>query len=236
MYKPPILRAAVGSAVAGTTIPGLAFTGFSAAGYLLVAVGLLAAGLLLVRVSKPPVDPTSWKRRFERGRPFVASAVAALGVTLLIFSGWWRGLETWGSAHIIELVTSRPTIARTHTAIVVIHGTHTVSAFNLTNQCTVAQILGSIMIGGAPLFLVRRMSILRVGSALLVAALVLVTFNLVRLTAIGVAVLAWGHNGFAVSHTYLGSLLTFVGTCVAGAAFALVLIAHRRTPVVEWSS
>ena len=236
MYGSPLLRAAVGSAVAGTTIRGLAFTGFSAAGYVLLAVGLLAVGLLLVRMSKPSVDPASRVRRVDRSRPLVAAAVAAMGVTLLVFSGWWRGLETWGSAHMIGLVTSRPTTARTHTAIVVIHGTHVVSAFNLTNQCTVAQILGSIMIGGAPLFLVRRMSMLRVGTALLVGALVLVTFNLLRLTAIGVAVLAWGHNGFAISHTYLGSLLTFVGTCVAGGAFALVLIAHRRLPVVKTTS
>jgi hypothetical protein len=40
---------------------------------------------------------------------------------------------------------------------------------------------------------------------------------------------AWGLDpGLEIAHTYFGSLLTVVGTCAAGVAFAVVLIGRRK--------
>jgi len=48
------------------------------------------------------------------------------------------------------------------------------------------------------------------------------------LTAIGATVSKFGRDpGLLIAHTYLGSLLTVVGTCTAGIAFAAVLLGRR---------
>jgi exosortase/archaeosortase family protein len=220
----------VGPLVLGTASGQLPYTGFSAGGYVLLAVGLLVMGLLLARLGHDRSTPYDGRRRARFGRPLLAVAVAGLGGLLLVFSGWWRGVETWVAAHSIQLVTQENTTGAFQTGIVVLHrGSKTAAAFALTGQCSVAYILGSLLIGGAPLLLLRRLSLARVGSALLLTSLVLMAVNVARLTAIGVAILAWGHDGFTVSHTYLGSLVTFVGTCLAGVAFALVMVAQRRS-------
>ena len=53
--------------------------------------------------------------------------------------------------------------------------------------------------------------------------------NLGRLTVIGASVAAWGQgSGFRFGHVYMGSIMTFVGTCVAGIVFAMVLLWHGR--------
>ncbi len=216
-----------GPAVLGTTLHKLPFTGFSTTGFVLLAVALLVTGLLLARLGQARAGHVG--RRGRLGRVAAATTVGLGGLLLLVFSGWWRGLETWGAAHSIQLATSEHTTGVVHAGVVVLaHRSGPATVFALTNQCTVAQILGSILIGGAPLLLVRRLSVARVTVALLVASTVLVVVNQLRLTAIGLAVSHWGHDGFAVSHTYFGSVLTFVGTCMAGVAFALVLLGHGR--------
>jgi exosortase/archaeosortase family protein len=227
VYKPGL---AVGPVVLGVKYSHLPYTGFSTVAYILLALGLMITGLLLARLGQDRSRRLPSSGRRERlGRALAAISVAGLGVLLLTFSGWWRGIETWSAAHSIHLVTQHPTTAVARAGIVVLHESPTTaSLFALTSQCTVAAILGTLLIGGAPLLLVRRLSVLRVTSALFAASLVLVVLNLLRLTAIGVAVLAWGHNGFALSHTYLGSLITFIGTCLAGVTFALVLLARQR--------
>jgi exosortase/archaeosortase family protein len=232
VYKPVVGATTV---VLGLKVSKLPYTGFGTVTYILIAIALLVTGLLLARLgqarSGTPTSP-QWSRV---GRWFAAIAVGAAGLSLLVFTGGWRGFETWTAAHSIRLVTNHTTTAVVnHGVVVVHHNSASATAFALTNQCTVAGILGALLMGGAPLLLVRRLSMARVSAAIGLAALVLVVANLVRITAIGVAILAWGHDGFAFSHTYLGSLLTFVGTCLAGVTFALVLLA-RRSPAAAGS-
>jgi exosortase/archaeosortase family protein len=231
VYKPVVGATTV---VLGLKVSKLPYTGFSTVTYILIAIALLVTGLLLARLGqgRSGTAAPQWSRF---GRWFAAIAVGAAGLSLLVFSGGWRGFETWTAAHSIRLVTDHSTTAVLNTGVVVVHhNAASATAFALTNQCTVAGILGALLLGGAPLLLVRRLSLLRVASAIGLAALVLVVANLVRITAIGIAILAWGHDGFAFSHTYLGSLLTFVGTCLAGVTFALVLLA-RRSPAAAGS-
>jgi len=206
----------------------LARTGFSTATYVLLGLGLLATGLLLVRIHHRPVPAAQTKRR-PVGRAVLVLAVIALGLLPLVFTDWWRGVETVVAAHGIQLASRQTSTAHVHSGIVVLYqGARPVSAFALTSQCTVGYVLGVMVISAAPLLFLRRLSMARVGLAVVVTAVVLMAVNMIRLTAIGVAILAWGEGGFSVAHTYLGSLLTFIGTCLAGAAFVLVLIARPR--------
>jgi exosortase/archaeosortase family protein len=77
--------------------------------------------------------------------------------------------------------------------------------------------------------LLRQLSTVRTSIAIAVAMSVLILVNVARLTAIGAAVSAWGLDpGLEIAHTYFGSLLTVVGTCAAGVAFAVVLIGRRK--------
>lgn len=225
MYKPGV---AAGTVVLGLKVSRLPYTGFSTVTYILIALVLLATGLLLARLGQRQ-SATGASLRWSRfGRGLAAVVVGFAGLGLLLFTGGWRAFETWTAAHSINLVTHHATTAVVNTGVVVVHhSSASATAFALTNQCTVAGILGALLLGGAPLLLVRRLSTVRVAAAIGLAALVLVVANLVRITAIGVAILAWGHGGFAFAHTYLGSLLTFVGTCLAGVTFALVLLARR---------
>lgn len=213
------------SATGAKTLP---FTGLSTTLYVLLAIALLVTGLLLARLGH--VRRAEAREHSRLTNVLACLLVAGAGIALLVFSAQWRGFETWAAAHTIHLATGDATRGVVSNGIVVILHHHGASMFALTTECTVAQILGALLIGGAPLLLVRRLSLRRVASALGLAALVLVIVNVIRLTMIGVAINSWGHNGFAISHTYLGSLVTFVGTCLAGVVFALVLIARRRSP------
>ena len=220
----------LGPAVLGAGAGSLPFTGINVLPYALLALGLLVAGLLLARAGRPRARSEAVAAHRDRGfRVGLAVAIGAIGVLILVFDGWWRGVEAWAAAHSIQLVTSNATDAVTRTGFIVMQDSATsISAFVVTNECTMAQILGALLIGGAPLLLVHRLSMLRVSTALGAAVVVLLSVNIVRLTAIGVAVATGGDSGFVFAHTYLGSLLTFVGTCLAGVMFALVLIAKSR--------
>lgn len=223
---------AIGPVAVGGAAGTLAVTGAPIAGYFLVGLAMLIAGLLLLRVGQARAGGPGISR--PRGRALSAllvSGVAALGVGLIVFAGWWRGIEAAASANTIHLVTGRgATVAGGAGVVALHHGVQVSSVFALTSECSVAYIAGSLLIGGAPLLLLRRLSALRIAGALLLAVAVLEAVNVIRLTAIGAAVSYWGETGFAVAHTYLGTLLTFVGTCLAGAAAAFVLVAHGRRP------
>lgn len=230
MYKPAVVGGAV-TTVLGLKITknSLPFTGFSTVAYVLLGIALLVTGLLVARLGRARDDAaTSAAQRERILRAAVAVTVGVAGLLILVFSGWWRGAEAWMTAHSIGLVTSHATAAYSGGIVVMHHGASSLSAFALTRECSVAQIMGAVLIGGAPLFLVRRLSMRRVGTALLLASSVLVIANVIRLTAIGVAIQAWGSDGFSLAHTYLGSLVTFVGTCLAGVTFAAVLLTRQR--------
>ena len=233
MYKVGAVSAGLvaGPLVLGVTTERLAVTGSATVGYVLVGLALLLIGLLLARVGRAPVAAGPSRHR-RLGRVLAALATASVGLMLLVFSARWRGLEAWTAARSIHLAVPHIEATALGNGIVVLReGSTSAAAFALTSECTMAFMLGAFLLGGGPLLIVRRLRMRRVVAALLAAALVLMTVNVLRLTAIGMAVMEWGQRGFSVSHLYLGSLLTFVGTSLAGAAFALVLMARRGTRV-----
>jgi exosortase/archaeosortase family protein len=152
------------------------------------------------------------------------------GVVLLVLAKAWRGVEATMSAHAIAGLTGQTTIASPSRHLLILYRNSSVqSIFVLTGECSVAYLLATLFICAAPLLLLKQLSPLRTGVAVFVAMSVLVLVNVARLTAIGAAVSVWGLDpGLEIAHTYFGSLLTVVGTCAAGIAFAAVLIGRRR--------
>jgi exosortase/archaeosortase family protein len=153
------------------------------------------------------------------------------GAALVALANTWRGLEATLAAHAIALVTGEETLAVPADHLLILYKSTSVqSVFVLTSECSVAYLLAALLVGSAPLMLLRHLSPWRTLTAVGVTTAALILVNTVRLAAIGATVSEWGTDpGLEIAHTYLGSLVTVVGTCVAGVAFAAVLVI-RRTP------
>jgi len=163
-------------------------------------------------------------------RWFAAALLVGVGSCVMVLAKPWRGVEATLSAHAIHLVTGQTAIANPGRHLLILYKSNSVQAtFVLTSECSVAYLLAALLIGAAPLMLLKKLSPWRTAIAVSVSAAILVLVNVARLTAIGATVSEWGRDpGLTIAHTYLGSLLTVIGTCAAGTAFAVVMLRHRR--------
>jgi exosortase/archaeosortase family protein len=164
-------------------------------------------------------------------RWIAASVLTLAGGSLIALATAWRGIEAILSSHAIQLVTGQTTIAVPGRHLLILYKSTSVqSIFTLTSECSVGYLLAALLIGSAPLMLLRQLSPWRTAIAIMVTAGVLILVNVARLTAIGATVSVLGHDpGLQIAHTYLGSLVTVVGTLAAGIAFAAVLVGHRKS-------
>jgi exosortase/archaeosortase family protein len=163
-------------------------------------------------------------------RWLAASFLVAAGGAVIALASTWRGAEAVLSGEAIQLVTRQTTMAVPARHLLILYkDTSVQSVFVLTSECSVAYLIAALLIGGAPLMLLRQLSPWRTAAAISLTAAILTAVNVARLTAIGATVSVWGRDpGLAIAHTYLGSLLTVVGTCAAGIAFAAVLVGRRN--------
>lgn len=159
-------------------------------------------------------------------RLLAAAALAGAGVAMVFLATAWRGVEATLSAHAIHVVTGENTAANPGRHLLILFkNTSVQSTFVLTGECSVAYLLAALFIGAAPLMLLRQLARWRTVAAIAAGASVLILVNVARLTAIGATVSTWGRDpGLTIAHTYLGSLLTIVGTAAAGVTFAAVLV------------
>lgn len=174
-------------------------------------------------------EPVPARSRTRAPRWLAALLLVAAGGTLIALAGQWRGIEATLSGNTIHLVTGQTAIAVPGRHLLILYKSASVqSIFVLTSECSVAYLVAALLIGSAPLMLLRQLSPWRTAMAVAVALTVLVLVNVARLTAIGATVSTWGRDpGLAIAHTYLGSVLTVVGTCAAGLAFAVTLLGRR---------
>jgi exosortase/archaeosortase family protein len=174
-------------------------------------------------------SPAPAGSRARAARWLAGLLLVAGGGVLIALAGQWRGIEATLSGHTIQLLTGQTTIAVPGRHLLILYKSTSVqSIFVLTSECSVAYLVAALLIGSAPLMLLRQLSPWRTAMAVTVALAVLVFVNVARLTAIGATVSTWGRDpGLAIAHTYLGSVLTVVGTCAAGLAFAVTLVGRR---------
>ena len=168
--------------------------------------------------------------RARWGRWLAASTLVLAGGLLVALATTWRGAEATLSGHAIQLVTGEGTMAVPGRHMLILYkGTSVQSVFVLTSECSVVYLVAALLILAAPLMLLRRLSPWRTAAAIGATVTILTLVNLARLTAIGATVSTWGTDpGLAIAHTYLGSVLTVVGTALAGLAFAAVLLMRRN--------
>ncbi len=170
------------------------------------------------------------------GRPlWVKLAVAA---SFLAGSWWiighygeWKQLETVISAWAMRLVSSRLTVAMPGNMIFLYSGSglRVISALEVASECSVGYLTATLLVVGALLVFIRRLSVKRILAAIGAASLVLLVFNVLRIAMIGEMEVWLGTTrGYAVGHVYLGTAVTFVGTLLAGATFLLMLVIRQR--------
>jgi len=152
------------------------------------------------------------------------------GASMVVFARTERDLEAMVAGHAIHLVTGQTAIAVPGRHLLILYKSTSIqSIFVLTSECSVAYLLAALLVGAAPLMLLRQLSPWRTAAAITAGAAVLVAVNVARLTAIGATVSGLGRDpGLTIAHTYLGSVLTVVGTCAAGLLFAAILIGRRK--------
>ena len=112
------------------------------------------------------------RRRPESGgrarwlRWFAAAALTSAGATLLVFATAWRGVEAVLSARAIQLITGQATQAVPARHMLILYkDTSVQSIFVLTSECSVAYLLAALLIGAAPLMLLKQLSPRRTGAA-----------------------------------------------------------------------
>lgn len=171
-----------------------------------------------------------FSRHLRWVRWLAAAALVCAGASLLVLAAAWRGVEAVLSARSIQLITGQQTQAVPGRHMLILYkNTSVQSVFVLTSECSVAYLLAALLIGAAPLMLLKQLSPWRTAAAVSVGVAVLLVVNVARLTAIGATVSKWGRDpGLTIAHTYLGSLLTVLGTGAAGVAFVAVLLGRHR--------
>lgn len=174
--------------------------------------------------------PARWNRRL------LAGLVVACGLLLLVSGARWRGIEAALSANAIAIVVGAGVVVSRAPGDVVVlsNGRSLVSALVITSGCSAGYLLGVLTLCTGPLVLVRRLSLVRVLGALGLAAGIVLTVNIARIATIALSVSTWGvATGLSLSHTFLGSILTLVGTAFAGLAFAGILLVPERAAHVR---
>jgi exosortase/archaeosortase family protein len=158
-----------------------------------------------------------------------AAALIGVGLFLLLDAARWRGLETILAAHLINGITSARVTGYSSSSVILLDKGHQPFAELVLNaECTVAYIMGVILVIAGPLALLRRVGWRRALLAAAAACVIIEIANIVRLAGIGLAVVHIGtKNGFTLAHTYLGTVLMFVATALAGALF-IALLFYRR--------
>lgn len=163
-------------------------------------------------------------------RRAAAAVLVLAGGSIAAFAPAERDLEASVAGRAIHLVTGQQVIAVPGRHLLILYKSTSIeSIFVLTSECSVAYLLAALLVGAAPLMLMPQLSAWRTAFAIAAGAAVLVMVNVTRLTAIGATVSGVGRDpGLTIAHTYLGSVLTVVGTCAAGLLFAAILLGRRR--------
>jgi exosortase/archaeosortase family protein len=158
-------------------------------------------------------------------RGVLAVTLGAGAVVLFTYSSWWRSLEVEVSGWLMSVWSGRTTRSYPAEEIIVLYqGQRPQITFNIATECSVGYTVGILMIFAAGLVLVPRLRTGRTLEALGAAAFILLVTNVGRIALLGVVVADLGvARGLVFGHTYLGSVVTLVGTALSGIAFLGVI-------------
>ena len=98
----------------------------------------------------------------------------------------------------------------------------------ITSECTVALLIGPLIILAAIMLAVTKMQIRRLAAGLAVALAIVVVVNQLRLALIAVSTQHWGISGYDVSHKFVGTLVALVG--FVAAVLLMIKLAAKPEP------
>lgn len=96
----------------------------------------------------------------------------------------------------------------------------------ISEQCTVAYLLGPMCLLAALLTILTKSSLRRLAAGLLVGSGLLIIVNQLRVAIIAASTQEWGIPGYDVTHKLVGTLVALVGFTVA--ALVMVMVATGR--------
>ena len=163
-------------------------------------------------------------------RVVVAGLLCGLALSLMIYQYQFRHLEAVVAAHLYRAFT--PVLAASH-APILWFGLGTGSAYGLeiTPDCSSALLIVPLCGLGMLLLIPRRLAVSRISKALIVASVVLVSGNLLRIGVIAIAVRLGGLGaGYQLGHLILGSIVSIIGIAVALILLTVILVRRGRGP------
>jgi exosortase/archaeosortase family protein len=169
--------------------------------------------------------------RAERSlRIFGALLLAAAGVAVIWLQGTVRDDEAsiagrWFGAVLHGKVSSA------HDVVVFPWSKGPLVGLKITSECTVALLLGPLIILAGLMLAVTTIRVQRLLAGLTAGLAVVVLVNQLRLALIAVSTQHWGISGYDVSHKFVGTLIALAGFVTA----VLLMIRLAAKPVARGS-
>ncbi len=162
-------------------------------------------------------------------RVLAAGVLCGIALSLMIYQYQFRHLEAVVAAHIYRLFT--PVLAASRAPILWFGlGTSAAYGLEITPDCSSALLIVPLCGLGMLLLIPRRLAVSRIARALIVAAVVLVGGNLLRIGVIAVAVRLGGLGaGYQLGHLILGSIVSIVGIAIALTLLTVILVRRGRS-------
>lgn len=161
-------------------------------------------------------------------RVVAAGVLCGIALSLLIYQYQFRHLEAVVAARVYRLFT--PVLAASRAPILWFGlGTSAAYGLEITPDCSSALLIVPLCGLGMLLLIPRRLAVTRVAKALIVAAVVMVAGNLLRIGVIVIAVRLGGLGaGYQLGHLILGSIVSIVGIAVALTLLTVILVRRGR--------
>ena len=162
-------------------------------------------------------------------RVVAAGILCGIALSLMIYQYQFRHLEAVVAARIYRMFT--PVLAASRAPILWFGlGTGAAYGLDITPDCSSALLIVPLCGLGMLLLIPRRLAVSRISKALIVASVVLVSGNLLRIGVIAIAVRLGGLGaGYQLGHLILGSIVSIVGIAIALTLLTVILVRRGRS-------
>ncbi len=184
------------------------------------------------RYPKPEVAPTTRGRRAQiahRGlRILCASVPLALGALVLWQQSQVRIVEAVVAQSLLARVMDGP-VGQVNDIVTFPWTGGPIIGLKITEECTVAYLLGPMCLLVALLTVVTRSSLSRLAGGLFVGVGLLIVVNQIRVAIIAMSTQHWGLEGYDITHKLVGTAISLIGFTIA--ALAMIVVATGRRQV-----
>lgn len=184
------------------------------------------------RYPKPDQVPVRRRRSARIAHRLVRLVCALLPLALGGLVLWQQGQVRIGEAALAQSWlgwTMEGPVGHVHDMITFPWISGPIIGMQISQQCTVAYLLGPMCLLAALLTALTRSSLIRLAVGLLVGTGLLVIVNQVRVAIIAMSTQHWGISGYDVTHKLVGTLVALIGFTTAALVMIMVATGRRRT-------